>query len=89
MSGKVIVVTLNYNQNQYTLYCINSLLKSDYNNFQILLIDNGSTEKNYADLEHKLPNDTRLVLRRITLGCYGIWITYSYLKSKVWRKKDA
>ena len=47
MNKKVVVITLNYNQNDYTIKCINSLLNSNYNNFNILLIDNGSTEENY------------------------------------------
>jgi GT2 family glycosyltransferase len=62
---KIIVITLNYNQNQYTLDCINSLLKSDYSNFEVLLIDNGSLKENVEYLEQRLPADSRLKLQKI------------------------
>ncbi|MDN3643379.1 glycosyltransferase family 2 protein [Lutimonas halocynthiae] len=61
MEDLVVVVLLNYNQNDYTLKCIESLLKSDYNNFKIYLIDNGSTVENEMELSRKLPKDNRLV----------------------------
>lgn len=63
---KVIIITINYNQNQYTLDCVNSLLESDYPNFQILLIDNGSEKDNVVELENKLPADERLLLHKIS-----------------------
>lgn len=65
MDKKVVVITLNYNQNDYTIKCINSLLSSSYKNFIILLIDNGSTEENYLQLERDLSKDSRLILERI------------------------
>ncbi len=65
MDSKVVVITLNYNQNQFTIDCVNSLLKSDYSNYQILLIDNGSTKENYSDLLNKLPENDEILLDRI------------------------
>ncbi len=62
---KVIVITLNYNQNDYTLACINSLLNSNYDNFQVFLIDNGSTKQNYLTLKKQLPKDDRILLSRL------------------------
>ena len=62
---KVIAITLNYNQNDYTLACINSILESDYSNFQIILIENGSSSENYQELLSKIPNDDRLIIERI------------------------
>jgi len=64
-SKKVIVITLNYNQNDYTLKCIDSLLNSDYDNFRILLIDNGSSEENYLLLKESLSKDSRVLLKRL------------------------
>jgi GT2 family glycosyltransferase len=66
LSGKVVIITLNYNQNQFTLECAKSLLESEYGNFQILLIDNGSTPQNQTELEKLLPSDPRLTLHTIT-----------------------
>lgn len=66
MIDKVIVITINYKQNQDTLECINSLLKSDYANFKILLIDNRSTEENVDDLEKRMPPDKRILFHKIS-----------------------
>ena len=73
MQDKVVVIILNYNQNQYTINCIESLLNLDYENFQVLLIDNGSTEENYNELKRSAPNDQRIVLHRIypNVGYFG------------------
>ena len=65
LDKKVIVVTLNYNQNDYTIDCIKSLLNSDYKNFEICLIDNGSSYENYENLKSNLPKDKRLIIERL------------------------
>ncbi len=62
---KVIIITLNYNQNDYTLKCIDSILESDFEKFKILLIDNGSELKVYNELEKSLSKDNRVILHRI------------------------
>jgi len=69
----IVAISLNYNQNEYTLDCIHSVLKSTYDNFEILLIDNGSTNENFAELESNIPNDNRLILERVVdnLGYVG------------------
>ena len=69
MSGnnpKVAVITLNYNQNSYTINCIESLLQSDYPNYQIVLIDNGSDVGNYIELKEKISYDERMMLHRLS-----------------------
>jgi len=62
---KVVLITLNYNQNDYTLKCIDSILESNYKNYTILLIDNGSEQGNYNELKSKLPKDRHINLHRI------------------------
>lgn len=62
---KVGVITLNYNQNDYTIKCIESLLKSVNVDFKILLVDNGSSLQNYAELRQYLPNDDKLGILRL------------------------
>src|ERR1035437_7338298 len=69
MEEKVVVITLNYNQNDYTIKCINSLLDSTYKNFIILLIDNGSKEEHYLRLQKELNKDSRIILKRIVQNC--------------------
>lgn len=43
-SDKVYIVLVNYNGWFHTLECIESLLKLHYSNFQIVIVDNGSTD---------------------------------------------
>lgn len=64
-SPSVIVLTLNYNQNQYTLDCVRSVLKNNYTKFQLFLIDNGSSEESYKELCANAPNDDRLRILRL------------------------
>lgn len=79
----VSVITLNFNQNEYTLKCVESILKSNYHNFQLLLIDNGSKVENFKKLKENLPKDSKLKLLRINdnLGYVG-GINFGLLKSK-------
>ena len=65
MNEKVVVIMLNYNQNDYTLKCVDSVLESEYENFEILLIDNGSSKENFIDLKEKLPIHNKLILKRL------------------------
>lgn len=60
-NDSVVVLLLNYNQNDYTLKCVKSLLKSDYHDFKIFLLDNGSTKENVTELIQKLPKSDKLV----------------------------
>lgn len=61
----VIAVLVNYNQNDYTIKCIESLLNCNYPNLKIILVENGSTIENVKLLEKLLPNDSRLKYRRL------------------------
>ncbi len=60
----VAIVTLNYNQNDYTINCIESILRSNYYDYKIILIDNGSTVNNFLHLKESLPADRRIKLVR-------------------------
>jgi GT2 family glycosyltransferase len=40
----ISIVVLNWNGYSDTIQCLSSLLKCDYNNFEIILVDNGSTD---------------------------------------------
>lgn len=60
--SKVFVIVVNYNQEQYTVDCIKSLLDSDYENLQICLIDNGSSSQVRNELKRLLPKSDKLTL---------------------------
>ena len=61
----ISIVTLNYNQNEYTIKCIQSILNSKFKEFFILLVDNGSTQENYEELVEGLPIHSSLLVHRI------------------------
>ncbi|MBI2069127.1 MAG: glycosyltransferase family 2 protein [Elusimicrobia bacterium] len=50
MPPKVAVIVLNYNGSQDTIDCLESLKKSDYPDFEILIVDNASIDDSRATL---------------------------------------
>ncbi len=73
MENLVVVLAINYNQNEYTISCINSILASDYENFKIILIDNGSDKEDLNKLIDKLPSSENLIFKKIerNIGMVG------------------
>ena len=65
MKDLVVVILVNYNQNDYTLKCIESLLDIDYINYRIVLVDNGSTKENADELIRELPKHDKLIFKRL------------------------
>lgn len=49
-SPKVSVITLNWNGKDDTVECVESLKRLDYSNFDIVVVDNGSTDKSVPAL---------------------------------------
>lgn len=47
-SPAVAITVLNYNGAQITLNCVDSVLKIDYPNFRVIVVDNGSTDDSVA-----------------------------------------
>lgn len=43
---KVFIVIVNYNGGEIVCKCIESVLKTDYPNFEVILVDNESTDGN-------------------------------------------
>ncbi|MBT5531025.1 MAG: glycosyltransferase family 2 protein, partial [Cytophagia bacterium] len=54
-SPLVSVLVLNYNGKRFLDDCFSSLLKSTYSNFEIIMIDNKSTDDSVAYTEEKYP----------------------------------
>ena len=52
----VYVLTLNWNGKQVTMDCVESVLKSDYPNFRVIVIDNGSNDGSVEALRNKFGN---------------------------------
>ncbi len=71
---KVAIIILNWNGWADTLECLGSLNRLDYDNFEIILIDNGSKESlNFArDIENQFSNlKIELILSEENLGFAG------------------
>jgi len=48
---KVYVVILNYNSWKDTIECLESVLRSDYQNYQVVVVDNNSTNNSIEYLK--------------------------------------
>lgn len=80
----VFVLTLNWNGKQITIDCVESILKSYYPNFRVVVIDNGSTDGSVKILRDKfshhltvLDNDTNLGYAR----GFNIGLKYGFEKN--------
>ena len=51
----VTVIVLNWNGKELTIKCLESLKKVNYSNFNILVVDNGSTDGSVDTLKEKFP----------------------------------
>jgi GT2 family glycosyltransferase len=50
MTNKVYIVLLNYNGFLDTMECLESVLKLDYENFQVIVVDNSETHESFENL---------------------------------------
>lgn len=65
---KVVVGTLTWNQKSHVLECLASLVKLDYANYEIVTVDNGSTDGTYEAIRDQFP-DVHVVRHPENLGC--------------------
>ena len=63
----VVIITLNYNQSKMTLDCVDSILKSTYTNYKLIVVDNGSNKEEYNYLLKNI--DSRVLIKRIENNC--------------------
>lgn len=67
----VSIVTLNLNNENYTINCLNSLEKLDYPNYEVIVVDNGSKISSFNALKNhvkKLKLKTRLIRLEKNVG---------------------
>jgi len=70
-SPSITIIILNYNAGKILLDCVSSVLKSDYNNFEVLVIDNNSKDHSHKDCKKKFPQ-IKLIENNDNLGyCEG------------------
>jgi GT2 family glycosyltransferase len=56
----ISVIILNYNGKNYLDNCIESVLKTRYPNFEVILVDNASTDNSLQSIKKKFVKDIRL-----------------------------
>lgn len=66
----VYIIILNWNGYKDTIECIESIKKITYKNYDILIIDNGSTDNSVTELSKKYPNVT-IIENQENLGYAG------------------
>lgn len=63
---KVSILMLNWNTSIHTLECLKSLDKQSFKDFEIILIDNGSTIEDYTKVKNGLKRiESNVVLKRL------------------------
>ncbi|KHD38450.1 rhamnosyltransferase [Clostridium acetobutylicum] len=53
---KIYIIILNYNAYEDTLECVKSIGNIDYDNYELVLVDNSSTDDSYVKLKESLPS---------------------------------
>ena len=66
----VSIIVLNYNAGKLLLDCIVSLKKSTYENVEILIVDNISSDNSHTECKEKFP-DVKLIQNKQNLGYCG------------------
>lgn len=63
--NNIAIVTINYNSSDYTKRCVDSIYENsnDRRDYQIFIIDNNSTEKEYAKLKRNCRNENVTIIR--------------------------
>lgn len=69
-SQQVSIIILNWNRCSDTLECLESVKKSDYDNYRIIVVDNASTDGSQEAIEKQFP-DAALIKNKENLGFTG------------------
>ncbi|MBN1872777.1 MAG: glycosyltransferase family 2 protein [Anaerolineae bacterium] len=67
----VDVIILNWNLPEDTLQCVSSVLQSDYPNYHVIVVDNGSTDDSCERFAAELPPGVELLALPTNLGFGG------------------
>jgi len=57
---KVSIIVLNFNQKEYTINCVESLLKQSFKDFEIIIIDNFSNDNSYELFIDNFKNNPKI-----------------------------
>lgn len=66
----VAIIVLNHNKKNDILECLESIFKMDYCGFEVIVVDNGSSDGSAEEIKTKYPN-VHLIESKINLGVAG------------------
>jgi len=67
MKSKVSVIILNWNGKHHLERCLSSVLEQTYSNFEVILVDNGSTDGSVEFVRGRFP-EVRIIWNEENLG---------------------
>lgn len=71
MEPKLSIITPNFNKGIQTQQCVESVLCQSYKNFELIFIDDGSTDDSFENAIHAVKGDKRFVFLKNTTGIKG------------------
>ena len=60
------IIVPNYNNEKWIKYCLKSVIKQEYENYQCIIIDDMSTDSSVNIIENIIKNDDRFILVKNT-----------------------
>ena len=72
---KIAAVICNYNKSAYVTECIQSVLESAFRDFDIIVVDNASTDDSVEQIRGKYGEQVQLFVNRENLGGSGVFNT--------------
>lgn len=81
---KVVIVVLNWNGKKNTLECLGSLKRLDYPKYEIIVVDNASTDGSQISVKEAFP-DVTLIESKENIG-FGPGLNAGLKKAKLWNR---
>jgi len=67
---KISIIIVNYNGKDYLENCLSSIFKTEYQNFEVIVVDNASTDGSVQQIRQKFPT-TKIIFNKKNLGSAG------------------
>ena len=72
----VSIILLNYNWKQFNSDCIDSILKQTYHDYEIIFVDNKSTDWSLEDVEKCYKKEIESWKIKIVKNCENLWFAW-------------